>query len=227
MRRSMSSPGDTASTGGPDPAAASARGLKSLLRLPGLYSLFENLVGARRARRIFVSEYLKPSDDMRILDLGCGPAEVLEFLPARVRYAGYDSNPAYVSAAQRKYSGRGTFRVADVTRLDPPTPNSCDAVIAMFLLHHLDDRACRRVLGYASAALTSAGRLVSIDPCLADETPLLGRWIIAHDRGSYLRAAPAYAALARRHFRHVTTVVRHDLLRIPYSHCLMICRNAT
>ena len=35
-------------------------GLRGLLRIPSAYAAFDRLVGASRARRVFVEEYLRP-----------------------------------------------------------------------------------------------------------------------------------------------------------------------
>ncbi len=44
----------------------------------------------------------------RILDIGCGPGDILDS-PPPVDYYGFDLNDAYIRFARRKYSGRGKF----------------------------------------------------------------------------------------------------------------------
>ena len=71
------------------------------LRAAALYSLFQNLLGARRARRVLIAEYIRPNGGDQILDVGCGPADILDFLPPDVRYVGVDHSRTYIEAARR------------------------------------------------------------------------------------------------------------------------------
>jgi hypothetical protein len=78
---------------------------------------------------------------MRILDLGCGTAEILGALPTDITYVGYDMSPEYIAAAQNRFAGRGTFHCrlleqAEVAALEP-----FDLVLGIGVLHHLDDAA--------------------------------------------------------------------------------------
>ena len=84
-------------------------GARHLLASPTAYDLFQTLVGARRARLRWIRDYLKPFPGSRILDIGCGTAEVLALLPEGVDYTGFDSSPAYIDAARRRYGDRGSF----------------------------------------------------------------------------------------------------------------------
>ena len=79
------------------------------------------------------------------------------------------------------------------------------------------------MLAAAARSLGPGGRLVTIDPCYAQGQSPIARWIISHDRGTFVREEKGYRGLAERHFGRVRSQVRGDLLRIPYTHCLMIC----
>jgi hypothetical protein len=45
--------------------------------------------------------------DLRSI-IGCGPADILDFLPA-IDYIGFDANPKYIQEARKRYKDRGTF----------------------------------------------------------------------------------------------------------------------
>ena len=57
---------------------------------------------------ILIKNYLRPSIGDRILDIGCGPADLLSYLP-QVEYIGFDANSKYISDAKRRYGNQGTF----------------------------------------------------------------------------------------------------------------------
>ena len=67
---------------------------------------------ARRiARKRFVERHVRPRESDVILDIGCGTADIPEYLPASTRYVGMDMSESYVAAARRRWGTRGTFRV--------------------------------------------------------------------------------------------------------------------
>src|SRR5215467_6911338 len=94
-------------------------GIYSILSLSFVYRCFNGLVGARAAYTRYVKEFVRPSTDSRILDIGCGPGIILEYLPASVDYVGYDFNQNYIEHAKKTYPGRGQFfcsRVSEASR---------------------------------------------------------------------------------------------------------------
>ncbi|HEX7218318.1 MAG TPA: class I SAM-dependent methyltransferase [Burkholderiales bacterium] len=195
--------------------------MKSLLERPRVYSLFRRLVGRDSARAVYAREHLRLAAGQRVLDLGCGPGDILEFLPA-VEYIGYDISPAYVERARRRFGQRATFHEGAVSEALSPG-SGFDVVIAHGVLHHLDDAAARTLFRVARRALKPGGRLVTFDGCFAHGQSALARLFLRLDRGRYVRTREAYEALARGEFGEVKSFLRHDLIRIPYTHLIMEC----
>ena len=197
-------------------------GLYSLLTLPSVYRLFRTMVRGD-ACRIYVSEYVRPMPGQKVLDIGCGPGDILEDLPA-IDYIGFDINPKYVEAAQKRFGHRGRFFCGDVglTAIDQEA-GSFDLVLATGVVHHLDDNRAVGLFQLARRALKPGSRLVTYDPCFAAGQPKLTRFVVSQDRGQYVRESAEYAKLAAQVFPEVRSFVRHDLLRIPYSHVILQC----
>jgi SAM-dependent methyltransferase len=202
---------------------ARLRRLRGPLSHAGAYSAFQRLLGARAVRREVVERHARVRPGERVLDLGCGPGDVLEELPD-VTYMGVDASPQYVAAARRRWNGRGEFLQADVTSQGFPA-GDFDVVLAIAVMHHLDDHGADRMLGAAAAALAPGGRLVTLDPALTPGQPRVARWLISRDRGAHARAPEGYRELAARRFESVTPTVRHDLARVPYTHAILECRD--
>lgn len=57
-------------------------------------------LGAEKAITRVVHEVLQPKAGMKILDVGCGPANVLSYLPA-VDYTGIDLNEKHIAYARQ------------------------------------------------------------------------------------------------------------------------------
>jgi len=198
-------------------------GLHSVLSAGVIYDLFQRMVGADALRATIARDYLRVGARCRILDIGCGTAEVLRFLPDDVQYVGFDASPEYIERARARFGGRGSFFAKLVTDADLGTLGPFDLVMAMGVLHHLSDTETDHVFALGARALADGGRMFTNDACLVPDQSRIARAVIQRDRGTNVRSPDGYRALAEPYFEQVSTVVRHDLLRIPYTHALLTC----
>lgn len=197
------------------------RGVRRLLAVAPVYSAFQAWIGAHGARARLVSEHIRPRPGERVLDLGCGTGEIVEFLSEQ-KYVGFDPNASYIEAARARFGHLGEFSLGSVS--DPPVlSRGFDVAIAIGVLHHLDDPRADALIDLARVQLRPGGRLVTLDPVfVAGQHPVaraLARW----DRGRYVRSPREYAGLAGGHFESVQTTEHHDYLRVPYSHLALEC----
>lgn len=199
--------------------------MRGLLSHPRVYSLFRRFVGRNTARTVYARDHLRLEPGQRVLDLGCGPGDILAFLPA-VRYVGYDISPEYIERARARFGDRGEFHCRAVDESLPIPPASFDVAIAHGLLHHLDDAQARVLFRVARRALKPGGRMVTFDGCHAPEQSAAARLALRLDRGQHVRNREDYERLARAEFEDVKSFLRHDLLRIPYTHLIMECGTA-
>jgi SAM-dependent methyltransferase len=159
---------------------------------------------------------------MRVLDIGCGPAAILEYLP-EVEYSGFDISEAYITSARERFGERGHFCCQLLTEEVLSSLPLFDLALGVGLLHHLDDAAAIEFFNLAYMALKPEGRLVTIDPCLEKGQNPIARILIKMDRGQNVRTRPEYDALASRRFELRSVIVRHSAW-IPYTHCIMECK---
>lgn len=200
------------------------RGLHRLLSASWIYQGLQDLLGARRFQRRFVEHWLCLRPGHRVLDIGCGPAAILEHVPAGVEYHGFDDSAVYLAAARRRFGDRGTFWQARVERATLGRLGAFDRVLAVGVLHHLDDAAASALLDLAAVALAPDGALVTYDPCFTPGQSPIARFLAARDRGQNVRSPDGYAALARDRFATVAPEVVTGHLRVPYTATVMICR---
>jgi SAM-dependent methyltransferase len=191
--------------------------------MPWCYRAFAAIAGGS-ARSTYQREYLRVKPGERVLDIGCGPADVLEVLPPECEYVGFDESDRYIEAARQRYRERGRFEVRRVSLDAAAALGRFDIAMANGVLHHLDDAGAHELLVIARAALGPGGRLVTLDGCYATGQSRIARYMLSRDRGRYVRTRPEYEALARAHFSDVRAHVRHDLMRVPYTHIIMECR---
>ena len=128
-------------------------GIRAMLSHPLVYNALQSLMGAEKGRARNVRDHVRPFPGMRILDLGCGTAEILSALPTDITYVGYDMSPEYIAAAQKRFAGRGTFHCRLLEQAEVATLEPFDLVLGIGVLHHLDDATARQFMAIAKAAL--------------------------------------------------------------------------
>jgi len=100
---------------------------------------------------------------------------------------------------------------------------SFDLVLALGLINHLHDAEARQLLQLAYDALRPGGKLVTVDGVVTPDQSPAARWLLARDRGGYVRRTGEYLRIASSVFQSLSPSIRHDLLRIPYSHLILEC----
>ena len=193
-----------------------------LLAFPRIYRAVQGLLSKQGARDIVISRYLRPVAGENLLDVGCGPGTLLQFLD-EVNYTGIDRNERYITEAQARYGSRGRFILADVGEVAGMGFPPFDIVTMFGLLHHLDDLEVASLMAAVRPLLREGGRVVTVDPCFVDrQNPIA--WLLARmDRGRNVRRADVYRALAAATFPKVELHVHGDLMRVPYNHAIMVC----
>lgn len=198
------------------------QGIRSVLSIPAIYSLFKLIIGGSSSRTILVREYVRPKCGDRLLDIGCGPGDTLPYLPD-VGYVGFDASQEYIKAAQTRYGNRATFICQQVSTTTLKESSCFDIVLAIGILHHLDDAEALQLFQLAQTALKPGGRLITFDGVFVEKQSPFARYIISRDRGQNVRTQEGYLAIASQVFSTIIVSIRHDLLRIPYTHLILEC----
>ena len=187
---------------------------EQLLKNPRVYDSFQNFVFRTGQRNKFVSELISPKPGLRILDVGCGTADVLRHLP-EIEYLGIDSNDQYIKIARARYGDKGDFQVADVRNADFRSRGSFDRILLIGVLHHLSDTDCSELLAHLAPILKPNGYLVTLDPAFKNNQDLFSRLVSSTDRGRFVRHHEKYRSLLETTFVVETAAIRDDLLRLP------------
>jgi cyclopropane fatty-acyl-phospholipid synthase-like methyltransferase len=194
---------------------------RSILSIPSAYQLWWNLVGGPAEARVLVNEYIQPKVGARILEIGCGPGIIVSYLPPS-DYLGFDLSSEYVEMARRRFP-KARFVCERVSEFSLAKEQSFDVVLAIGIVHHLEDAEARQLFQIAREALKLGGKLVTMDGVWIDGQSPAARWLLARDRGQYVRSEREYVEIASQVFTNIRPSVRHDLLRIPYTHLILEC----
>jgi len=200
-------------------------GIRSILSHPAMYNFTQNILGVKKARKTVVEEYFPKGKSLRVLDIGCGTAEILEFLPEDIQYVGFDASEEYIEQAKQRFAHRGEFFAGLVKSAHLENLGSFDIVLAFGVLHHLDDSEAKTLFELASQALNKGGSIITVDPCFTPNQSAIARWLIEHDRGQNVRHETSYQQLAEPFLSTISSTPRHDMLRLPYTYLFMVCKH--
>jgi cyclopropane fatty-acyl-phospholipid synthase-like methyltransferase len=196
--------------------------LRPILDRPFFYELYHNIIGAGYRSRVLIEEYIRPHPGDRILDIGCGPGNILPYLP-ECDYLGIDASESYIKSARLRYSHRGQFVCKRVSHHNVHEFGTFDIVLALGLVHHLNDAEANDLFRLAYTALKPGGHLITMDGCYLPGQSAAKRYFLSRDRGRYIRSREEYIRLAQVWFDKVTPYLREDVLRIPYTTLFLDC----
>jgi len=197
--------------------------LSVVLSLPAGYRLLRGLVGGQALWQTCLTEYVKPAPGDKVLDIGCGPADVVNYLP-QVDYTGLDRSPEYINSAKARFGSKGRFLCSDVSLVAlEQEQGTFNLALATGVIHHLNDQQAADLFALARRSLRPDGRLITFDGCYVPDQSRIAKWMLNNDRGKFVRTRAKYECLASAGFSKVECHLRHDLLRIPYTHLIMLC----
>ena len=195
--------------------------IRSVLSRSWAYQSFWHGIGGDRRNRVLVRDYIRPRPGDRVLDIGCGPGTMAPYLPGS-DYVGFDASAEYIDRAQRRFP-QARFVCQRVSHYTLAERDYFDIVLALGVLHHLDDDEALTLFQIARDAMKPGGRLVTIDGVWTDDQSRVAKYLLARDRGRFVRTERAYRAIASKVFPNIESSIRHDLLRMPYSLIILKC----
>ena len=201
-------------------------GVRSILKFSAIYDLYQWAVGVRAARDRIFDAYVLIGEKCKLLDVGCGSGELLEYLPSHVQYTGIDINPYYIETATKKYGNRGRFVCMDVNDLDELGLDQSEYDIAVLfgLLHHLSDDEVLATLASVYTALKLGGFALTVDGVYLDGQSWVKRFILSKDRGAHVRPKGEYEALARQRFPQTEVFIERSPLRFGFLTDYLVMR---
>jgi len=191
-----------------------------LLASPAAYDFSQWLVGARHCHARFMSEMVRPVIGERVLDIGCGVGACLTDVPDGVEYVGIDLSEKYIETARARFGKRGTFICTDVASADTTSLGVFDRAFSHGVLHHLSDETTATTIDLVRRVVRPGGTYVTLDPIYLPRQSAIARYLIANDRGKYVRDQTGWEQLVAG-LGTVRSQIFHDLLKIPYTLIVM------
>lgn len=187
-----------------------------------IYGIVQDIIGGTRARKLAIERIIKDNprlkgQELTVLDVGCGPGDILRWLPKSWKYFGIDISSDYIKLAKKKWSTRGMFvqgKSCDIINLVPQ--NSQDIILFLGVLHHLDSRQVVQSLINAKRVLKETGFVYALEPAFTNGQTKISKFIMQLDRGSFIREINDWEELCKSVFQKVEVRWLPGALRIPY-----------
>lgn len=198
--------------------------IKEILSIPQVYTFWQKkIMGDYKLREIYCNTYIKANAGDRILDIGCGPANMVSFLPENIDYIGFDESEAYIRNAKKKFPQKNYSFFQERVNFAKDFNEKFDIIMANAILHHINDEEAENLISFASRNLKNGGKLVTHDGCFTQNQSKIKRWLLKNDRGQFVRTKEEYFRLFANHFKEIKVSIREDLYNIPYSVIIFEC----
>ncbi len=168
-------------------------GWRSLLTLGLVYRLVQFVFSERRSKALILERYILPAGaNCSILDMGCGPGNLLGFLPETVRYTGFDVSAEYIDSAGKTHAGREGAKFICASSLDSQlreslANSSVDVAIVHGVFHHISDAQAGEMFTLAREKVRPGGKMVILEPVWFSGQSRFRRWLMSLDRGKNIK----------------------------------------
>jgi 2-polyprenyl-3-methyl-5-hydroxy-6-metoxy-1,4-benzoquinol methylase len=171
-------------------------------------------------------EIINAPDSTSVLDFGCGLGHHSKSFNNQI-YLGIEPTESCIQVANRFYARQNVqFRVGDHKTLAEYQDASFDLVLAMGVIHHMNDNDYKEFITEANRLLKPGGRLVTLDPVLHDSQRRISKWVVSKDRGEWVRGQSDYLTTLKNSFSDIDTKIFSGLLRLPYDHISVTARKS-
>ena len=198
------------------------RGLHRIVTFPAIYEAIQAVLGGPESRRRIAMAVLSGLEGRSVVEIGCGPGTWSAFLTNTAHYLGVDYNARHIESALRHFGTEHTqFYCGDIA--DPQVIGQIgkvDCVVGIGILHHLDDDIARTMLDNIKSILGFGGEFVGIEPVYHRHQNPIARLLNHLDSGRNIRTEQGYRSLFGANMA-IKTEIRKDMLRVPYSHCII------
>ena len=187
--------------------------IKNILNFPFMYQLLQTICLTENFRKNVITEKIK-SDNQIILDIGCGPGNMIKYLKF-VKYYGFDSDKNYIDYAKNKYK-ECSFFLEEFSLKSTKKIEKVDTVLLSGLLHHLSDDEIKELMSAIKLSVKKKFQIIILDPVIYEKQNSIARFLIKNDRGKFVRDEIAYLKLFKEFQLNYKHKIHHQKI-VPYT----------
>jgi SAM-dependent methyltransferase len=187
------------------------------------YLFIQKIMGGKTAReKIIKNNQIKKN--CNILDIGCGPAYVLDFLKKKsLKYFGYDTELNHIEYAKKKFLNKNHhFFCKKFNELELNKLPKFDYVFLFGIIHHLNNAELKKIIFLIKKVLKKNGKLLILDNVLINKQNIIARILIKLDKGNHIRNLSDYEVLLKDNFKNFNYSIINQKF-VPYTWFEAIC----
>ncbi len=197
-------------------------GIRKILSMGILYKTVQFVFSEKNSKKYILENIVEPAGkNCRILDLGCGPGNLVEFMPKDISYIGFDVNDNYIRTAQAANSDRDNtqFVLAQTSEMfsNPDLPdNSVDVAIVHGVFHHVTDEIASEMLELGQKKLKKGGVMLTLEPLWYEGQSSFRKWLMSKDRGKNIKDEADWKSFYQTRaadWADISFDIRGDLIR--------------
>lgn len=188
---------------------------------PLIYKIIQGVMSGTSFRNSIIKKNIT-KNNLKILDIGCGPAQILEHIP-KCDYYGYDIDRRSIQYAKKKYYQKNYhFYCKKFNKTELKKLPKFDFIIFFGILHHLSNKEVYEILKLCKKIMKKNSKLLTEDPILLENQNVFAKFLIKKDRGLNVRDKQEYINLLKKHFKKIKNKVTHQYF-IPYTWFTTVC----
>ena len=188
---------------------------------PLIYKIIQGVMSGTSFRNGIIKKNIT-KNNLKILDIGCGPAQILEHIP-QCDYYGYDIDDRSIQYAKKKYHQKNYhFYCKKFNKTELKKLPKFDFIIFFGILHHLSNKEVHEILKLCKKIMKKNSKLLTEDPILLENQNVIAKFLIKKDRGLNVRDKQEYINLLKKHFKKIKNKVTHQYF-IPYTWFTTVC----
>ena len=188
---------------------------------PLIYKIIQGVMSGTSFRNSIIKKNIT-KNNLKILDIGCGPAQILEHIP-QCDYYGYDIDRRSIQYAKKKYYQKNYhFYCKKFNKTELKKLPKFDFIIFFGILHHLSNKEVHEMLKLCKKIMKKNSKLLTEDPIFLKNQNVIAKFLIKKDRGLNVRKKQQYINLLKKHFKKIKNKVTHQYF-IPYTWFTTIC----
>ena len=188
---------------------------------PLIYKIIQGVMSGTSFRNSIIKKNIT-KNNLKILDIGCGPAQILEHIP-KCDYYGYDIDRRSIQYAKKKYYQKNYhFYCKKFNKTELKKLPKFDFIIFFGILHHLSNKEVHEILKLCKKLMKKNSKILTEDPILLENQNVFAKFLIKKDRGLNVRDKQEYINLLKKHFKKIKNKVTHQYF-IPYTWFTTVC----
>jgi len=199
--------------------------MKRILRIPQVYEFYINLIGGKKFFKNYADNFLAIKENQSVLELGCGPGNIIHFLPQKINYIGLDLNNDCINYCKKLFPSFD-FLIKDIAS-DFEFNQKFDVIFSEGVMACLSDEQIENMLKNIYKHSKKDSRIVLSDMNFCSKNSKIQNFFLKRERGKNLRSTQDFLNIYKKFsdwLEIVEVIEIRKAFKIPNSKVIVISK---